>query len=346
MNDISYSISIEKNNLILIYKNENNMKKFVSKNSVDIKSKKTQRLAYAIKKLHNLSLKILSNSDEEHKITLIVTHPLYDNDEYIMYEDGYDISDDDMSENITKHNNKKPLFYLYILELEQDKFYVGKSLKPLNRTGEHLASTLLNDTSCAGAGWTRMYPPNKILDVIISYDEFDEDMTTLRYMKKYGIDNVRGGSFCELNLNRDAVTVLEKMLAGSEDKCYFCGSVEHYINSCPQKNTKRKTKKYTQKKIKAKDIPKSRIAKYYGATKLLQNSNIDIKNITKDESKEYKCKFCNKIMNSREKKAYHENLVCEKNVRVELNKKNESNIDAILRENEHFLNKDGKSTKH
>src|SRR3989442_795002 len=79
----------------------------------------------------------------------------------------------------------------------------------------------------------------KIIRIIASYDEFDEDIHTLRYMKDKGIDNVRGGSFCELNLTNDNVSTIAKMLRGSEDKCYYCGHPDHFINECPQRKVRR-----------------------------------------------------------------------------------------------------------
>jgi predicted GIY-YIG superfamily endonuclease len=358
-----YTLSVDNDKLIVCYDDN----KYVCDNCIKPKTKKTKRLLYAIKGKGSLSLKISTNMSIKHIVYLIVMHPLYDDEIYIMSENGYkneySESQIEIKNNLNEETKPKtaPLCYIYVLELEQNKFYVGKSSKPLNRTGEHIASTLLNDASCTGAGWTKMYSPVKILEVSASYDEFDEDVYTLRYMKKNGIDNVRGGSFCELNLSRENVATLEKMIAGADDKCYYCGSSGHYINECPQKSLRRVTKKRKEKSIKLKDIPKSRIAKYYGATKLLQNSNIDMANVNEKSAKggntnntnntqninntnsakneNYKCKFCGKNFDTKQKQTYHENLVCKKNKRVEMGRKVEEDFDRILEKNKHLLDK-------
>ena len=42
--------------------------------------------------------------------------------------------------------------------------------------------------------------------------DYDEDKYTLKYMNKYGINNVRGGSFCELYLSEENQKNIKKIL--------------------------------------------------------------------------------------------------------------------------------------
>lgn len=386
-----YVLSIDDNDLV-VYKDDD---KYICKNCVDPKTKKTKRLLCAIKKRANMSIKIINvdnvsdtdkldnepeKSNKTHRLDLRVIHPLYDDDLYIMYnKDIVNImyeSDLALAVDVTKgtNNKNKPLCYIYVLFLEQDKYYVGKSVKPMSRTGSHIASTLFDDKICkgGGSGWTRMYTPIKILEVTPSYDEFDEDRFTLKYMKNKGIDNVRGGSFCELNLSRENVVTLEKMLAGAGDKCYYCGSSDHFISACPQKNMKRVAKKQKKTTIKAKDIPKSKILKYYGATQLLKNSNLkgndnahddndndnesDIEDNNNDNAesrdntnihnekvvevngaKSFQCRYCNKSFTSNQSRNNHENLLCTKSAKVIKGKLIEADVDAILEANKRYI---------
>ena len=73
------------------------------------------------------------------------------------------------------------------------------------------------------------------MEIIPNCDEEDEDKYTIKYMKKYGIDNVRGGSFCQITLSLDTSNTLNRMIRGSSDKCYLCGESGHFIVNCPFK---------------------------------------------------------------------------------------------------------------
>jgi hypothetical protein len=118
---------------------------------------------------------------------------------------------------------------IYILELEQNKYYVGKSKSPDVRLQDHFNSS--------GSSWTTKYKPIKVLEVHKNCDSFDEDKYTLMCMEKYGIENVRGGSFCEINLSKTNVETINKMLIGSTDKCYNCHKSGHFANECPNKKS-------------------------------------------------------------------------------------------------------------
>ena len=119
--------------------------------------------------------------------------------------------------------------YIYILKLEKNKYYVGKTDNPQIRIDNHFNSN--------GSSWTRKYKPIEVIDVISDCDEFDEDKYTKKYMQSYGIDNVRGGSFCQMELDNDSRSVLERMIHSASDRCFKCGKEGHFINSCPFRNS-------------------------------------------------------------------------------------------------------------
>ena len=61
----------------------------------------------------------------------------------------------------------------------------------------------MNDhISSKGSAWTKKYKPISVEHVFKNRDNLDEDKYTLKLMSEKGIDNVRGGSFCEIKLNQ------------------------------------------------------------------------------------------------------------------------------------------------
>ena len=116
------------------------------------------------------------------------------------------------------------MVYIYVLKLKNNKYYVGKSTNPSTRLEDHFSEF--------GSAWTKKYKPITIHEIRPDCDDGDEDKITLEYMKKYGIDNVRGGSFCQLNLPQNEIDVINKRLEKLEKK------IEFY-----EKKGKKKTKK-------------------------------------------------------------------------------------------------------
>jgi len=110
---------------------------------------------------------------------------------------------------------------IYVLELSDNKYYVGKSNNVNLRFQQHLDGR--------GSAWTRKYRPINISTV---YDTDDEDNIVLYMMEKYGIDNVRGGSFSKVELDEYDTHTIFKMLRTRNNSCFRCGSKRHYIGNC------------------------------------------------------------------------------------------------------------------
>ena len=87
-------------------------------------------------------------------------------------------------------------FVVYALGSNDNKYYVGRCDKfPLN----------IEDVKVS-----TKFKPIKIVEVVMTNDPFDEDKMVKKYMEKYGIDNVRGGSYKSTKLKKREIKVIRK----------------------------------------------------------------------------------------------------------------------------------------
>ena len=84
-----------------------------------------------------------------------------------------------------------------------------------------------------GSEWTKLHPFIRAID-IIPYEDFKEDMITLQYIKKYGLDNVRGGKYSQIDLSDEHKREIQQSIWHNDGLCFKCGSNEHYIKDCDQ----------------------------------------------------------------------------------------------------------------
>lgn len=114
--------------------------------------------------------------------------------------------------------------HIYVLELQHNKYYIGKSQNPLERYEQHKTGD--------GSSWTRKYTPISILEIILDVSPFEEDRITKEYMAKYGIDQVRGGTYVSEILDPSIHETLQREIWGAQDKCLVCGKMGHFANEC------------------------------------------------------------------------------------------------------------------
>lgn len=77
--------------------------------------------------------------------------------------------------------------WIYVLKLENDCWYVGWTKDPRKRTGKHFHNPRIE--------WVRR---NRALDIAYQFygTKRDEHLATLQLAHVFGIDKVRGGSYC------------------------------------------------------------------------------------------------------------------------------------------------------
>ena len=104
------------------------------------------------------------------------------------------------------------MIYIYILELIDEKWYIG-SINTHSEIDIKINTHFDNDnTYCE---FTTKYSPKKIYKIIEIDDIDDTDKYVKKYMKEYGIDNVRGGSYTKLELTNDEKINIEIELWGT-----------------------------------------------------------------------------------------------------------------------------------
>jgi NAD-dependent DNA ligase/predicted GIY-YIG superfamily endonuclease len=151
----------------------------------------------------------LSNSTKVENAKKIGTIEIITLDDFLeKYVDVKDKTDDkevdktDVKTDVKKTVNKK--INIYILSLAEEKYYVGTTTNK-NFT---LQSYLNNNN----ASWTQKYKPLKVIRFIEDSYDYEEDIVTINLMKLYGIANVRGGSYSNVNLDKSTLDTIKQKI--------------------------------------------------------------------------------------------------------------------------------------
>jgi cellular nucleic acid-binding protein len=112
-----------------------------------------------------------------------------------------------------------------VLELADARWYVGKTTNLAERVRQHASGS-------GGSEWTRMFAVVRVAEDKPMTGPHDESNTTLEYMRKYGMDNVRGGPFCKPVLEDSERAVIRQQINALRDVCYLCGLPGHFAGSC------------------------------------------------------------------------------------------------------------------
>lgn len=113
---------------------------------------------------------------------------------------------------------------VYTLLLENNKYYIGFSNNFIQRIYQHFNNI--------GASWTQLHPVKKILRVQYG-TKLDEVHITQKMMRKHGIENVRGGPWCAIELYEDPFSYRSQLYRDHvNDRCYKCARRGHFAKQC------------------------------------------------------------------------------------------------------------------
>lgn len=115
------------------------------------------------------------------------------------------------------------MVHIYVLLLMEEKYYIGKTSNPDFRIDHFNNSDL---------AWTTIYKPVELIELLLNCDNFDEDKYTKIYMSKYGIDNVRGGSYVQIQFEHSIRALLEKEILMSMSNVLDVEKKGHFANDC------------------------------------------------------------------------------------------------------------------
>lgn len=90
---------------------------------------------------------------------------------------------------------------IYIIRLEQNKYFIGEAINLEKRLKEHSEGKV--------AQYTNIYRPINIKKIIPDSNPKHLDKYVVKYMEKYGMNSVRGGSFQNEILTKDQIKYLK-----------------------------------------------------------------------------------------------------------------------------------------
>ena len=117
----------------------------------------------------------------------------------------------------------KVLSKVYVLQLIQQKWYIGTTNNINSRLNQHMKGR--------GSAWTQLYKPISVYDIIEGGKPL-ELWYTLRFMEQYGVDNVRGGPWAKPCLSKPTRKQIGGILMFLGDRCFRCGQKGHFTSQC------------------------------------------------------------------------------------------------------------------
>ena len=122
---------------------------------------------------------------------------------------------------------------IYILKLEKDKIYIGQTDDLRTTYEEHINGQICD--------WTKLYKPYRIerlFDFEMNKEFSDVNKITEDYMSTYGINNVRGGIYSNIELETNQIFYLENelnqkyILEDNNPEFYFQKYKDWQVHEC------------------------------------------------------------------------------------------------------------------
>jgi len=139
---------------------------------------------------------------------------------------------------------------LYVIKASSTtdtKYYVGISQNVDERLDKHFCGN-------SGVAWVQKYlnegrswvvheivKPVIIDGITHDCTEFAENVLTKEYMSTYGIENVRGGRWSQIDLKPFVVEELTMEFRSAKGLCFVCGFPGHQSRECKRGNLHQKT---------------------------------------------------------------------------------------------------------
>jgi len=129
---------------------------------------------------------------------------------------------------------QKNMVNIYVLKLEGEKYYVGKTNHTFQRFNQHATGS--------GAKWTKKFPVVDLHAFHPNMKDSDENKLTIQMMQNYGVKNVRGGSWTKVDMTDQEIQALENKVSLRKKTrnyrkksgmfCTRCGRTSHNFESC------------------------------------------------------------------------------------------------------------------
>ena len=122
-------------------------------------------------------------------------------------------------------------------DVKPDKYYIGISNNVKHRLELHFSGQ-------SGVAWVALHAKNgswslvEQIDPVVTPDglknltPFAENILTKEYMSLYGVENVRGGRWSQIDLQPFVVEELNMEFRSAKDLCYVCGLPGHQSRNC------------------------------------------------------------------------------------------------------------------